>query len=91
MITEIIGTNEENITKSISNVSETLSYVNSIARDLSLVINDIEGGQGTIGAIMKDPQVHTNFNEIVNNLKVFSQKLRDNPSILLFRETENRK
>lgn len=90
MITEIIGTNEGNIRNSISNVSETLSYVNKIARDLSYVINDVEKGNGTIGAIMKDPQVHTNFNEIVNNLKVFSQKLKDNPSVLLFRETENK-
>ncbi|WP_300365480.1 MlaD family protein [Brachyspira sp.] len=90
MITEIIGTNEGNITASISNVSETLAYVNKIARDLSYVIGDIEKGNGTIGAIIKDPQVHTNFNEIVDNLKIFSQKLKDNPSILLFREAEKK-
>lgn len=91
LISDIIGSNEANITKSVSNVSETLSYVNNIARDLSYIINDIDKGNGTIGAIMKDPEIHTNFNEIVNNLKVFTEKIKDNPSVLLFRETQQNK
>ena len=91
LISGVIVSNEANINSSISNASATLGYINNIARDLSYVINDVEQGNGTIGAIMKDPQVHTNFNEIVANLKVFSEKIKDNPSLLLFREPEAKK
>lgn len=86
LISDVIGSNEVNITKSISNVSDTLSYVNNISRDLSYVINDIETGKGVIGAIMKDPKLHTNVSEIIDNLKVFTGKIKDNPSALIFRE-----
>ena len=90
LISEVIISNETNINNAISNASATLEYVNNIARDLSSVINDVEKGKGTIGAVLKDPKVHTNFNEIVNNLKVFTEKIKDNPSTLLFRETESK-
>lgn len=90
LISEVIISNETNINNAISNASATLEYVNNIARDLSSVINDVEKGNGTIGAVLKDPKVHTNFNEIVNNLKVFTEKIKDNPSTLLFRETESK-
>lgn len=89
IITEILNTNENNITSAISNVNDSLMYISSITKDLSYVINDLEMGKGTIGALMRDNTLHTNFIDIVNNLKIFSEKLRDNPSVLLFRETEN--
>ncbi|MCZ9869256.1 MlaD family protein [Brachyspira hyodysenteriae] len=91
LISGVIVSNEANINNSISNASATLGYINNIARDLSYVINDVEKGQGTIGAIMKDPKVHTNFNEIVDNLRVFTEKIKGNPSLLLFRETDTKK
>lgn len=87
VISDIIGTNEETFTKAISNVNDTLTYVNTISRDLSYVIADIEKGEGTVGAVMKDPVLKTNIYTIIDNLKVFSEKLKDNPSVLLFRET----
>lgn len=90
LISGVIISNESNINGAISNASATLEYINNIARDLSYVINDIEKGNGTIGAVLKDPKVHTNFNEIVNNLKVFTEKIKDNPSTLLFREAESK-
>ena len=39
---------------------------------------------------MKDTTLQTNINEIINNMRIFSEKLRDNPSTLLFRETEKK-
>ena len=88
MIADVIGTNETTITKAISNVNDSLSHINNITRDLSYVINDIESGKGAIGSVMKDPTLQTNLTEIVNNFKIFSEKLKENPSILLFRETK---
>ena len=88
MISDVIGTNEENITKSISNVNDSLSHINSITKDLASVINDVENGNGTAGALFKDAGMKTNISAIITNLKIFSEKLRDNPSVLLFREKE---
>ena len=90
MIADVIGTNEENITKSISNVNDSLSHINSITRDLASVINDVERGKGTAGALFKDTGLQTNISSIITNLRIFSEKLRDNPSVLLFRETEKK-
>ena len=88
MISDVLGTNEENITKSISNVNDSLSHINSITKDLASVINDVEKGNGTAGALFKDAQLQTNISSIIANLKVFSEKLKENPSVLLFREKE---
>ncbi|WP_157154743.1 MlaD family protein [Brachyspira murdochii] len=90
MIADIIGTNEVTITKAISNVNDSLANINNITRDLSYIISDVENGKGTAGAVMKDPTLQTNINEIINNMRIFSEKLRDNPSTLLFRETEKK-
>ena len=90
MISDVIGTNEENITKSISNVNDSLSHINSITKDLASVINDVEKGNGTAGALFKDAGMKTNISAIITNLRIFSEKLRDNPSVLLFRETEKK-
>ncbi|MEI0532035.1 MlaD family protein [Brachyspira pilosicoli] len=86
-ITEIIGTNEKTITDVISNFNESLIHINSITKDLSSIINDVENGKGTAGIIMKDTNMQTNVAVIIDNMRIFSEKLRDNPSALLFRET----
>ena len=90
MIADIIGTNEVTITSAISNVNDSLANINNITRDLSYIISDVENGKGTAGAVMKDTTLQTNINEIINNMRIFSEKLRDNPSTLLFRETEKK-
>ena len=36
---------------------------------------------------MKDTNMQTNVAAIIDNMRVFSEKLKDNPSALLFRET----
>ena len=40
---------------------------------------------------MKDTNLQTNVSQIISNLKIFSEKVRDNPSVLLFRETQTNK
>ena len=54
------------------------SYNNNEEYDLS---KDIE-------ELFKDAGMKTNISAIITNLKIFSEKLRDNPSVLLFREKE---
>ena len=88
LITKIINTNEADINEIISNVNKSVANINVIGRDLSSIIADIEKGKGTVGGLMKDTNLQTNVTQIIENLKIFSEKVRDNPSVLLFRETQ---
>ncbi|TKZ36332.1 MlaD family protein [Brachyspira catarrhinii] len=91
LITKIINTNEADINEIISNVNKSIANINVISRDLSSIIADIESGKGTVGGLMKDTNLQTNVSQIIENLKIFSEKVRDNPSVLLFRETQTNK
>lgn len=88
LITKIINTNEGEISEIISNVNKSIENIKDISKDLSFIIADVRKGNGTVGALMKDTNLQTNVSQIITNLKIFSEKLRDNPSVLLFRETQ---
>ena len=88
LITKIINTNETDINEIISNVNKSISNINIISKDLSFIISDVEKGKGIVGELMKNTNLQTNVSQIIENLKIFSEKVRDNPSVLLFRETQ---
>ena len=91
LITKLINTNESEIGEIISNVNESIANISVISKDLSFIIRDVESGKGIVGALMKDTNLQTNVSQIISNLKIFSEKVRDNPSVLLFRETQTNK
>lgn len=88
LITKIINTNETEISEIISNVNKSIQNISVMSKDLSFIIADVQKGKGMVGGLMKDPDLQTNVSQIINNLKIFSEKVRDNPSVLLFRETQ---
>ena len=90
LITKLINTNESEIGEIISNVNESIANISVISKDLSFIIRDVESGKGIVGALMKDTNLQTNVSQIISNLKIFSEKVRDNPSVLLFRETQTK-
>ena len=91
LITKLINTNESEIGEIISNVNESIANISVISKDLSFIIRDVESGKGIVGTLMKDTNLQTNVSQIISNLKIFSEKVRDNPSVLLFRETQTNK
>ena len=90
-ITKIIDTNETDINEIISNVNRSVSNIHIISKDLSFIIADVQKGRGIVGELMKNTNLQTNVSQIIENLKIFSEKVRDNPSVLLFRETQTNK
>ena len=88
LITKLINTNEAEISEIISNVNESIANISVMSKDLSYIIADVERGKGTVGGLMKDTNLQSNVYQIIYNLKIFSEKVRDNPSVLLFRETQ---
>ena len=90
-IKKIINTNETDINEIISNVNRSVSNIHIISKDLSFIMADIHKGKGIVGELMKNTNLQTNVSQIIENLKIFSEKVRDNPSVLLFRETQTNK
>lgn len=88
LITKIINTNETEISEIISNVNKSIENISVMSKDLAFIIADVQRGKGTVGGLMKDADLQTNVSQIINNLRIFSEKVRDNPSVLLFRETQ---
>ncbi len=68
------------------NIENSFDNIASITAELDLIMNEIENGNGTLGALLKDKEIAQDLKEIIKNAKIFSQKISDNPSVLLFSE-----
>jgi phospholipid/cholesterol/gamma-HCH transport system substrate-binding protein len=62
-----------NIGKTIKNLENTLSKVNSI-------MADVQSGKGTFGKLVKDDALYTNFSKTSKELELLLQDLRLNPT-----------
>ncbi len=62
-----------NIGKTINNLENTLSKVNSI-------LADVQSGKGTFGKLVKDDALYTNFSKTSKELELLLQDLRLNPT-----------
>ena len=62
-----------NIGKTINNLENTLSKVNSI-------MADVQSGKGTFGKLVKDDALYTNFSKTSKELELLLQDLRLNPT-----------
>lgn len=90
VISQLLEDNKVAISDAISNGGATIENINKITDSLSVVMGDIDSGKGTAGGLIKDQKLYEEVKLIVQNLKDFSQKVKDNPSTLLFRESTNR-
>lgn len=62
-----------NIGKTIKSLENTLSKVNGI-------MSDVQAGKGTMGKLMNDDAMYTNFNKTSKELELLLQDLRLNPT-----------
>lgn len=62
-----------NIGKTINNLENTLSKVNSI-------MADVQSGKGTFGKLVKDDALYTNFSKTSKELELLLQDVRLNPT-----------
>ncbi len=91
VINDIISDNELDINDVIDDLHSTASNISIISTHLANIVQDIDNGNGTIGVALRDESVKTNIVSIISNLTIFSAKVKDNPSVLLFRESRNRR
>ena len=62
-----------NINKTVNNLEKTLANVNS-------VLGDVQAGKGTMGKLMKDDALYTNFKQTSKELELLLQDLRLHPT-----------
>ncbi len=60
--------NKQQVSQSLKNLDNTLKVMNEVA-------NDIHNGQGTLGVLLKDPQVANDVKSLVEELKAHPWKL----------------
>ncbi len=60
--------NKQQVTQSLKDLNNTLKVMNEVA-------NDIHNGQGTLGVLLKDPQVADDVKSLVEELKAHPWKL----------------
>lgn len=64
--------NQANLGQTVKNLEKSLANVDKI-------INDVEGGKGTLGKLLKDEAMYNNLNDASNELKELIADIKNNP------------
>jgi phospholipid/cholesterol/gamma-HCH transport system substrate-binding protein len=64
--------NQANLGQTVKNLEKSLANVDKI-------INDVEGGKGTLGKLLKDEGMYNNLNDASNELKELIADIKNNP------------
>ncbi|RXR22906.1 MlaD family protein [Flavobacterium stagni] len=63
-----------------SNLKETVATLDQTLISVQKIMSDIESGKGSMGKLMKDDQLYTNFTKTSKELELLLQDLRLNPT-----------
>lgn len=86
ILDSIISTNGEQISEIIINANSMIKNINAVTLKLNNIVDDVQNGKGVAGGAIKDEDLYRDLKITVSNLKDFSEKVKDNPSTLLFKE-----
>lgn len=87
-----IGTSIDNLEKTTSNFSKisdslakiqlgnTVKNLDKSLTNVNIILSDINSGKGTMGKLMKDDQMYTNFSKASKELELLLQDLRLHPT-----------
>jgi phospholipid/cholesterol/gamma-HCH transport system substrate-binding protein len=76
--TDISKTNED-LQVTMNTLEKTLKSTDLAVNDLRKITNEINQGTGTMGLLIKDPQLYNNLNRTSKNLDLLLQDFRLNP------------
>lgn len=62
------------------NIGKTVKSLEKTLADVDKLMGDMQAGKGTIGKLMKDDALYTNFNKTSKELELLLQDLRLNPT-----------
>ncbi|OIN98981.1 hypothetical protein COY52_03625 [Candidatus Desantisbacteria bacterium CG_4_10_14_0_8_um_filter_48_22] len=82
-LNDITSSKKEDVQIAISKLKESSIKLDKSITTLSVILDRIEKGEGTVGVLVSDKKVAEDFKEIVTNLKAFSKDIKDNPQWLL--------
>ncbi len=76
--TDISATNTS-LQTSLTSLDQTLKSTDLAVKDLKKITDGINNGSGSLGLLVKDPQLYNNLNKTSRNLDLLLQDLRLNP------------
>lgn len=91
VLNDIVVTNGNQISEIFVNANSAVKNINTLALKLNSIVDDVQSGKGVLGGAIKDEALYRDLKLTVANLKDFSEKVKDNPSSLLFREKDIKK
>ncbi|HMG16997.1 MAG TPA: MlaD family protein [Saprospiraceae bacterium] len=74
-----IAKTNESVQLTLKNLDNTLSSTQVAMADLKKITSEINSGSGTMGKLIKDPQLYDNLNHTSKNLDLLLQDFRLNP------------
>lgn len=88
IIKNVLEVNNNHIQSSITNLDSTLKNTKVMTSDFNVILNEIKNGDGSLSKLINDDDIYKDLKVIISNLKVFSEKLAENPSAILFTEKQ---
>ncbi len=74
-----ISKTNESVQTTLKNLDNTLVSTQAAVNDLKKITTEINSGTGTMGKLIKDPQLYDNLNHTSKNLDLLLQDFRLNP------------
>lgn len=63
-----------------ANLKETIAKLDATLANVNTMVSDMQSGKGTMGKLMKDDKLYTNFTKTSKELELLLQDLRLNPT-----------
>jgi len=82
-LSEITSSQKEDVQIAISKLKDVSIKLDRILTTLNTILERVERGEGTLGALVSNKEVAQDIKEIIANLKVFSRDIKENPSWLI--------
>lgn len=80
-INQIIS-NSKDITTQLKNadISKSLAKMSASMDELNKLLADVNKGEGSLGKLMKDPQLYSELNNTVNSANALMKDMKENPN-----------
>lgn len=75
----------------VKNINTSMSNMSTVLYSLNRIIRQVEEGKGGLGKILQDEDVYLDLKKSAKNLKDLTERVRENPSLLLFSSEEKKR
>ncbi|HVP58525.1 MAG TPA: MlaD family protein [bacterium] len=78
-VNDILGTRKKEITDGIDRLARASGALDSLSRMLGSVMSDLDRGQGTLGMLIKERDLHDELEATIKNLDLLIKDVKEHP------------